>query len=203
MNFWFTTSHGDTVHNQPNTTNYVSGEPPEYPEVKINYRYKCLKEGFARFGYPNVGDLRNGFNGRLAPEGYDYHNVDVIGSKKTKGQLEKFASIQAGDLILIPSEMAYQFHLGVVLTKEREKIHSDALNRPYAYHYFHDISNGDFYECSHRVNVEWAREEDGRFASLEMEGTKGLRRMAFCRVVQAANKMKETAIRFGLVNSDN
>ena len=117
VDFWFTTSHGNTCHNQPGTPNYVEGEPPLYPLVEINSREKCLTEGFARIGYPNTGDLNELGRGRLAPNGYSFYNVETISqSPLTQSQLTNFASIKAGDFICIPAdEEQYQVHFGMVL----------------------------------------------------------------------------------------
>ncbi len=117
MNFWFTKSHGNTCHNQPGSLNYVEGEPPKYPLVEINYREKCLNDGFARIGYPNTGDLNELGRGRLAPNGYSFSDVETISkSPLTQTQLTKFATIKAGDFILIPAdEGLYQVHFGMVL----------------------------------------------------------------------------------------
>ena len=58
MNIWFVRSNGNTGHNNPADDNYVPGEPPIFPNREFNYRLKCLDQGFARYGHPNTGDLR-------------------------------------------------------------------------------------------------------------------------------------------------
>jgi hypothetical protein len=42
---------------QPGSPNYVEGEPSQYPLTAINYRRKCLDDGFACISNPNTGDL--------------------------------------------------------------------------------------------------------------------------------------------------
>ena len=83
-NIWFVRSNGDTVHNDPSTPDYVPDEPPEFPKVECNYRLKCLKQGFARIGWPNTGDLTLETPVRLAPNGYSIHNLAACRREKEK-----------------------------------------------------------------------------------------------------------------------
>jgi len=152
-NIWFVRSNGDTVHNDPSTPDYVPDEPPEFPKVECNYRLKCLKQGFARIGWPNTGDLTLETPVRLAPNGYSIHNLE----SRYLGYLYSFSGILAGDLILIPADQDRgDVHLGIALTVKGEKIPPYINPRPKAYYYYHNISKGDWYECAHRVNVLWA-----------------------------------------------
>ena len=75
MECYFTTSHGETLHNNPNTKDYVPGELPLNSSQQLTYRQTCLSQGFSRIGWPNTGDLREDHFGenRLAPEGYSLH----------------------------------------------------------------------------------------------------------------------------------
>ncbi len=195
MNFWFTTSHGNTCHNQPGTPNYVEGEPPTYPLVAINYREKCLNEGFARIGYPNTGDLNDLGRGRLAPNGYSFYDVETISkSQLTQGQLIKFANIKAGDFILIPADgEQHQVHFGMVLKIDKGIIAPYINPRPNAYYYHHDIAIGDCYECSHRVNVLWAKDEIGDFSVYSVPELGGIWRKAFGQLLKKTERLLSMA----------
>jgi hypothetical protein len=51
MECWFTTSDGNTLHNNPKAPNFVPGEPPKNPNIsKIDYRIECIQKGIARYG---------------------------------------------------------------------------------------------------------------------------------------------------------
>ena len=192
MDCYFTTSHGDTLHNNPGTKDYVAGEPPINSSSRmINYRIECLVKGFARVGWPNTGDLRPDHFGesRLAPEGYSFSSL----SKSQRNCLENFSKILAGDLIIIPAdEETGVVHLGIVLTKDHQFILPYIDPRPSAYFYFYDIPNGDYYECAHRVNVKWAKGENNEFMTFHVKGLSGIWRNPFSRVLQ----QKETIIQF-------
>ena len=193
MDFWFTTSHGNTCHNQPGNPNYVEGEPPKYPLVEINYREKCLNDGFARIGYPNTGDLNEPGRGRLAPNGYSFSNVETISkSPLTQGQLTKFATIKAGDFILIPAnadEEQYMVHFGMVLSIDKGIFRPYINPRPNAYYYYYDIAKGDYYECAHRVNVLWAKDKNGDFGVFHVPEIGGTWRMAFGQLHKATKML--------------
>lgn len=161
MDIWFVRSNGETAHNQPGTTLYVQGEPPNYPERRYNYRETCLEGGFARIGWPAAGDLRQlGWRTR-AREAYGPGL-----SSQHMGYLECFAGIRVGDVVLIPAdEGKYMVHVGRV-----EANASQPLGRagwgPYFYQF--DISNGDWFEVAHRVPVAWYRDRQGRYLSIEV-----------------------------------
>lgn len=176
MDFWFTTSDGATLHNNPMDKNYVPGELPKFPLTLINYREKCLEKGFARAGWPNTGDLRPESlgNGRLALEGYSLASLPTI----TQTMLCNFATIRAGDLIIIPADDGYKVYIGIVLTREKKVIAKTIVERPLAYYYYHRISDGDYYECAHRVNVIWATDKDGEPKISQVNGLSGIWRKA-------------------------
>jgi len=195
LNIWFTRSNGDTLHNNPNTQNYVEGEPPDFPKIYHNYRLECLHGGFARIGWPNTGDLLNNFDNRFAPDGYSFETIDP----RYQRYLKLFSSILAGDLILIPGyEGISVVHLGIVLTKDRKKVLPYIEPRPSAYYYYYDISKQDWYECAHRVNVQWAQDENGEFMSYIEESIKiNVWRTAFAQI-RGENNIFNTAKKFGL-----
>lgn len=166
MNIWFVRSNGETMHNNPNTVDYIPGEPPEYPKREFNYREKCLKQGFARYGWPNTGDLTIENPIRLAPLSYSFQDID----KRYQTYLFKFSSIKAGDLILIPADEDYgDVHLGIALTIDGKKVAPYIEPRPNAYFYYHNISEGDWYDCAHRINVLWARTEQSEYSIFHIQ----------------------------------
>lgn len=171
MTVWFVRSNGETAHNNPQTNDFVPGEPPNFPNKEFNYRQKCLEEGFARYGWPNTGDIRKQNPTRLAPSGYGFLDIDT----RYQTYLEKFTSIKAGDLILIPADQNRgDVHIGIALTQERQKFPPYINLRPSAYYYYHNISNGDWYECAHRVNVLWSKNNNGDYAVANFPATAGI-----------------------------
>jgi hypothetical protein len=199
MDFWFTTSHGETCHNQLGTPNYFEGEPPQYPLVKINYRLKCLTDGFARIGYPNTGDLKDLGHGRLAVNEYTFANVETIShSRLTQSQLIQFSNIKAGDFILIPADQdQYQVHFGRVLTTDKKVVPPYINPRINAYYYYYDIAKGDWYECAHRVNVQWVIDEDGEFGIFDIPEIGGVWRQAFGQLHKAKERLLFIARKVG------
>ncbi|MBN1452925.1 MAG: hypothetical protein JW963_18040, partial [Anaerolineales bacterium] len=161
MKVWFVRSNGHTAHNNPATSDYVPGEPPVFPRTDFNYRQKCLSDGFARSGWPNTGDLRQPGVNRLAVNGYTLASIE----DRCRRYLHNFLSILTGDLILIPADVyRYDVHLGIVV--HRDPVTRKIVNRGFgkdAYYYYHDIPNGEWYECAHRVDVLWDQASDGSF----------------------------------------
>jgi hypothetical protein len=199
MYCWFTTSDGYTKHNNPNTLDYVPGEPPKDPNYsRIDYRLECVSKGIARVGWPNTGDLRAGRfgEGRLAPSGYSFESITV----EQRRYLSEFSSILAGDLIVIPAnEDAGDIHVGLVLTPDN-KIESPYLNpRTAAYYYYHNIAEGDYCELAHRVNVIWAKNEDGETAVIHLSGIRGVWRKPFSKVVQQEENIIKFAHKYKLL----
>lgn len=55
---YFLRVNGDTLHNNPNRSNYyVPGELPHYPATYFNYLGFCFERNIARIGWPDTGDL--------------------------------------------------------------------------------------------------------------------------------------------------
>ena len=178
MAVWFVRSNGVTCHNDPSCSDlFVQGEAPSFPEKAFDYREKCLAEGFARIGWPNVGDLRRLGHGQLAVGGYGLTDVEPHVEK----YLESFRGIVTGDFLVIPAGgRPGEVHLGKAVLRDR--ITRELLSiRPgtEAYYFFHDLGNGQWYECSHRVDVLWDRKPDGSFAVHEIPGLGGLWLRAF------------------------
>jgi hypothetical protein len=186
MDVWFVRSNGETAHNNPSTVNYVPGEPPDYPERKHNYREKCLRDGFARIGWPNTGDLRQIGLGRLAINGYAFGKFDEIYQEHHQRYLIKFAEIRTGDLILIPADtQRYDVHIGVAGIRDRKTREISLAPGLRAYDYFHDIPNKEWYECAHRVGVLWGI---GIYPIADLGGV-------WLRAFGSVNKGKDAAIK--------
>lgn len=199
MNCWFTTSDGFTKHNNPNSPDYVPGEPPKDPNnSRIDYREECIAKGIARVGWPNTGDLRKDRlgEGRLAVNGYSFSEGI---SDEIRRYLTQFSSILAGDFIIIPANQeAEDVHIGMVITPDK-KVEKPNINpRTPAYYYFHDIPNGDLYELSHRVNVIWAKDEIGEPVIAHLTGIRGVWRKPFSRVIQEQEKIVQLARKYKL-----
>jgi len=198
MECWFTTSDGNTLHNNPNTPNYVPGEPPKNADIsKIGYRRECIQKGIARCGWPNTGDMRvDRFGqGRLATNGYSFDSI----SDEQRRYLREFSSIRAGDLIVIPADEEWgDVHIGIVLTEDKKFELPYIEPRTPAYYYYHDIANGDYYELAHRVNVKWAKDKDDEPIVVHLPGIRGIWRSPFSRVVKEHDKIVQYARKYGL-----
>ena len=198
MECWFTTSDGNTLHNNPKAPNFVPGEPPKNPNIsKIDYRIECIQKGIARCGWPNTGDMRSDpiGKGRLAPNGYSFESL----SDEQRRYLREFSSILASDLIIIPAnEDPGDVHIGIVLTPDKQFILPYLKDRTPAYYYFHDIINGDYYELAHRVNVKWAKDKEDEPVVVHLSGIRGVWRSPFSRVVQEHDKIAQYARKYGL-----
>ena len=133
MNIWFIRCSGETAHNQPGTDRCVKDEPPEWPKRKFNYKEKCLEDGFARYGFPGAGDLRN--------PGWRTRAHSVYGSMlepQHERYLKQSPAINRGDLVLLPTYKGrHEVHLGVVVTPAKPE---RAGQRGKAYDY-HDVPN--------------------------------------------------------------
>jgi hypothetical protein len=200
MNIWFTRSNGETPLNNPNSLDYVPGEPPEYPKTEYDYHDQCLKNGFARIGWPNTGDLDlvKSNPPRLAPLGYSYESIEPEHRK----YLDQFRSIKAGDIVLIPAmgEGSGEgwVHLGIVLTKEKTKVMPYIDPRPDAYYFHFDFEEGDWYECAHRVNVLWAK-KDGEPSIFRIKATDfPIWRKAFSKINDKDGTIYQLAQKSGL-----
>jgi hypothetical protein len=193
MKAYFVRTNGCSVHGGSRAEAFVAGEP----EGRFDYREKCLAEGFARIGWPNTGDLRNGLAARLAPHGYSLGSI----SDRYRRYLERWADISVGDLILIPAgEGKYQAHLGVVTLRDRDtrqEIESP-VGAP-AYYFFHDVANGEYYECAHRVDVRWHRSTAGTAVVHHFPEIGGLWLSAFGELKTGAQQAERVALSAGLL----
>jgi len=98
--------------------------------------------------------------------------------------LREFVTIKAGDFILIPADDGQSVvHLGIVLDINKKKILPYIEPRPDAYYFYFNIENHDWYECAHRVNVQWAINEFGEFATQNIKSLKfNIWRKAFSKL---------------------
>lgn len=192
MNVWFTRCNGETGHNKPGTPRFVPGEPPIFPNRKFNYRDECLKDGFARVGWPASGDLRNPNWRSLAQRAYGAtmrpHHVRY---------LEQFREILSGDLVLLPSyALKYEVYLGVVVPPRRSASgHASST----AYYYHHDVPTGDWYENAHRVDVDWTPTTEGVRRTFEVPEIGGLWLRGFGGVKTSVAKIMALAKDVGLI----
>lgn len=187
MNVWFIRSNGETAHNKPGSKLFVAGELPRFPEQKFNYRLECLQGGFARVGWPAVGDLR------IA--GWRTRGRDAYGtafSSRYIGYLEGFSAIRPRDIVLMPSERSkYDVHIGAVCKPTDSSSHT-----PYFYQY--QAARGDRFENAHRIPVAWARTPSGEWTSINVEGLGGLWLKGFARVDSAKDEVLRHAAEAGI-----
>jgi len=141
MAYYFIRVNGDTAHNNPSRANcYVPNEPPVYPATFFNYYQYCLDNNVVRIGWPDVGDMRIGGNPGALSKCY------TLLKPYEQSYLTRFAQIQPKSVILMPNKAnPGELYIGEV-TK--------------TYRYYHNIPN-DPYECSHRLGVNWDRNEHG------------------------------------------
>jgi hypothetical protein len=186
VDIWFVRCNGTTGHNQPGTRLYVPGEPPKYPEREFRYKSECIIGGFARIGWPGAGDLRAPdwrLKARIAyPDIADEH----------LGYLEAFSAIAVGDLVLIPADRDKgDVRIGIVTEPPPGRCpHFDGLH---PYHYYFDISRGEWFENAHRVSVRWAP----RFATLSCLGRVWPK--AFGQVVKGSEEVIAAAAEHSLL----
>ena len=199
MKIWFARSNGSTVHNNPMTPGFVTGEPPIHPATIFNYRAVCLREGFARIGWPSAGDLRKrGWRekGRAvysSPEFKDVH----------ESYLEKLASIQTGDVVVIPADREeHDVHIGTVVLRLAPDRQVTCV-RPglAAYYYRYNVPSGNWFENAHRVDVLWDRDGQGEFGVHTVPELGGVWRRAFGSIVEGERRVLELAGQLGLIRS--
>jgi len=81
-----------------------------------------------------------------------------------------------------------------------KKIASNINPRPPAYFYYYDILKGDYYECAHRVNVQWAKGEDEEFGIFDVPEIGGIWRQAFGQLQMATERLHTIARKVGFFN---
>jgi len=168
---WFTRANGNTAHNNPSSHLFIPGEPPNYPDTAFDYTQTCLQEGFARVGWPATGDLRQSGWESQAQQQYGH----MIGPHHHR-YLRYFVRVRVGDLFVMPAgHTRYNVHIGIVAPPP------PALSRAkdMAYYYHYDVSNGDWFENAHRVNVDWKGQANGSFAVINLSELGGLWRTFF------------------------
>ncbi len=110
--------------------------------------------------------------------------------------LAQFATIQVGDIVLIPAVACgqYRVHLGMAVRRggeRRELIHLSPGGSAY---YF--VSALPF-ECAHRVDVSWAADKHGVFHVAQLPELGGLWRRAFGPVRRGRDRALFLARDFG------
>ncbi len=143
MRYFFIRVNGDTEHNnRKNCKAYVPDEPPEYPKTYYNYYEYCLKDGFIRIGWPDVGDLTSGEKKGALAESYSLESVKPLPKK----YLLSFSDIPLKSIVLMPNkDIPGNLYIGEV-------------SNPYRY--YHDVPRAP-YECAHRLGVNWDRDNHG------------------------------------------
>jgi predicted HNH restriction endonuclease len=191
MQAWFVRSNGDTQHNYPGSKLFVPGEPPVYPQTAFDYRTVCLEKGFARLGMPGTGDLKK-------PDWRDCLRR-VYGKSVHKGDeraLEQFASIEVGDVVLIPAGRGRNMvHIGIAVSAPGGGLGGSA------YYYHYDVAHGDWFENAHRVNVLWARQCDGSATLFKIQGIQYRQKLS--RLVAANSSAIAEAKKAGLLEPAN
>jgi len=144
MSYYFVRVAGKTGHNNPNIPEaYVPNEPPTYPKTYFNYYKYCLKYGFIRIGWPDVGDLtKGGRSGALA----NYYSLETVKPHIQK-YLLGFLHIPLKSKVLMPNkDIPGDLYIGEITAP---------------YQYYHDIPRAP-YECAHRLGVEWDKGRSGK-----------------------------------------
>jgi len=136
---------GDTSHNNPDEFNsYVENEPPIYPQTYFNYKDDCLKKGFVRIGWPDVGDISKGGKYGSLTDSYSLESYAL--KPHIKKYLLDFSQVPLKSIILMPDkDNPGDLYIGEVSS---------------LYKYLHDVPN-EQYECAHRLGVNWDKEIDG------------------------------------------
>ena len=195
MAVWFVRSNGDTLHNEPGSTRFVPGERPVFPDKTFNYREECLRDGFARVGWPATGDLRQ--------PNWEERARSVYGSSwdtRYRKYLAQFATIRTGDVMVMPARAEVgAVHVGAVLLREPEttRILSVRHGLP-AYRYFYSPESGARFENAHRVGVLWDAEETGAPGVHVVQGLGGPWRRFFTRLEASSTELVLLAQSLGL-----
>ena len=115
--------------------------------------------------------------------------------------LQGFASIRAGDLVLIPAESGqYRVHLGLVVRRDggtRREVTWQRGHPAYYYHLPSPPSEEDPYECAHRVDVRW-QQPGNEPAGQRFEELGGIWLRAFGKVQKAREAVLLAARRTNL-----
>jgi hypothetical protein len=93
----------------------------------------------------------------------------------------------------------FAVHLGVVIRRSpdtRQEIPAP-LGSP-AYYYHHDVPNGGWYECAHRVDVRWHRDTRHVPVVHSFPQIGGAWRSAFSRLIAARPYIEAAAREAGL-----
>jgi hypothetical protein len=125
---------------------------------------------------PGSGDLRQPQWRQTARTAYP-----DIGDEQLQ-YLADFATVEVGDIMLIPAYRdKFDVRIGVVAAPPTSR--APAFDGVHAYHYYYDITKGDWFENAHRVSVEWA----ARFATLSCLGRVWLK--MFGRIVKGSDEV--------------
>lgn len=142
--YYFVRVNGATLHNNPGVpSHFVPGEPPRYPQTRFNVLDECLEQGFVRIGWPDTGDLKAPSKTGALAKGYTLSSLPLY----VQNYLRTFVGIAEKSVILMPD------------TNRPGTLYLGKVTKPY--HYFHNIPDAP-YEHSHRLGVEWLKDEDGK-----------------------------------------
>ncbi len=191
MSAWFIRSNGETAHNEPGTSRYVPGERPQFPDRQFNYHDECVRDGFARVGWPAAGDLRH-------PAWRSRANVAYGSMMKAHHVrfLEQFAGILPGDLVVLPGyQRRHEVHLGIAVPPRRSEFSRGGGG---AYYYHFDISACEWFENAHRVDVKWAVGADGTVRWFDVPEIGGSWLHGFANITARSSRIEQLAAEAGL-----
>lgn len=139
--YYFIRANGSTAHaDRSKPQCFVKGEPAPPSKGYFNHIPYCVREGIARIGWPDTGDLR------AAPKTGALANCYSLATLKKHVQryLLHFRDIAVGSVVLVPDK-----------DRPGELIMGDVTG---GYTYFHCLPE-HVYENAHRVAVQWDRRE--------------------------------------------
>ena len=192
MKVWFVRANGSSLHGQ-------RGHPLYMPEEKLGSVFDltstCLRNGFARIGWPATGDLNDD---NWLKRGIEAYGSEVL-NKIHQRYLSQFRRIETADVITMPGFRGKHVYVGRVvkrLPEDRDQVSYERRVRAYYWH--HDPTNEDWFEAAHRVDVLWAIDRQGKFLQFPVSGISGLWQKAFGEVVKGAGDAKKCAREAGL-----
>jgi len=107
-----------------------------------NYYDYCLRNGFIRIGWPDVGDLIKGNRSGALSNFYSLESVKT----HIKNYLLDFSHTPLKSIVLMPNkDIPGNLYIGEVES---------------SYEYYHDVPKAP-YECAHRLGVKWDKDING------------------------------------------
>ena len=141
MDVYLVRANGKTVHNDPSRAGcYVERSVSDAGGDEFDFSDYCARAGFARIGWPDVGDLGQPPQRRAGARA-DCYDLDSLRRDEpgVADDLLAFAAIAVGSAIVMPQKASASL------------AYVGRVTEPYRYL----PGPPEPYECAHRVGVAW------------------------------------------------